>query len=580
MLEERGDGDVSTDVVVPPTIQALLASRLDQLDTAERGVLERGAVEGHVFHRGAVVALAPDEPHVDGRLVTLVRKDLVRPERSLLAGDDAYRFRHLLIRDAAYESLPKATRAELHERFADWVEQHASELVELDEIVGYHLERAYTYRAELGPLDDAARALGPRASERLRSATERALARGDILAARVLAPRALALATPGTGGHRRALLELAKVLFNDSDVKGSVAAVQELSAAAALAGDDRMRSRALLLGLEIAVVNDPTARLDIALAEAEAMTRELERVGEDEGIAWGLRLVATFLGWLGKTSESGRVFDRALRHAKLAKSSSEVSEILMWQAWELWWGPVAAAEGVRRLDEIIAEAAGLPRLEGAARTMRGCLKVLQGQLAEGRADMVTGRALLAEVGHLNNWSGTAMVHADAELAAGQPAVADAILREAYEFMRATSETGYLATVIGYLGVAALDQGKDDEALAFADETEKVAQPDDFEPHARQACVRAVVLARRGDHAGATVVIDEAFASIERTDYTTLHAFAAICRAQVEHLAGRPEGERAALEEALRLSESKGDVLTAARARKRLAALATAAPAGE
>ena len=230
MLEERGDGDVSTDVVVPPTIQALLASRLDQLDTAERGVLERGAVEGHVFHRGAVVALAPDEPHVDGRLVTLVRKDLVRPERSLLAGDDAYRFRHLLIRDAAYESLPKATRAELHERFADWVEQHAPDLVELDEIVGYHLERAYTYRSELGPLDDAARALGPRASERLQSAAQRALARGDILSG--ARPRARALSgspRQALGATAGRLLEFAKVLFNDTDVKASVAAVQELS---------------------------------------------------------------------------------------------------------------------------------------------------------------------------------------------------------------------------------------------------------------------------------------------------------------------------------------------------------------
>jgi ATP/maltotriose-dependent transcriptional regulator MalT len=194
--------------------------------------------------------------------------------------------------------------------------------------------------------------------------------------------------------------------------------------------------------------------------------------------------------------------------------------------------------------------------------------------------MASGRALLAEVGHLNNWSGTAMVHADAELAAGEPVVAEAILREAYEFLRATSETGYLATIIGYLSVAALDQGNDDEALAFADETEKVAQPDDFEPHARQACVRAVVLARRGDHAEATGAFEATFATIERTDYTTLQAFAAICRAEVEHLAGRREGERAALEEALRLSGSKGDVLTAARARKSLAALATAAPADE
>jgi len=167
MLTERSDGNGSAEIAVPPTIQALLASRLDQLDDAERRVLERGAVEGQVFHRGAVVALAPDEGQVDGRLMMLVRKDLVRPEKSLLAGDDAFRFRHLLVRDAAYDALPKATRAELHERFADWLEQNAPQLVELDEIVGYHLEQAYTYRSELGPLDDAARALAPRAAERL-----------------------------------------------------------------------------------------------------------------------------------------------------------------------------------------------------------------------------------------------------------------------------------------------------------------------------------------------------------------------------------------------------------------------------
>ena len=580
MLEESGNGDVSTDVVVPPTIQALLASRLDQLDTAERGILERGAVEGQVFHRGAVVALAPDEQHVDGRLVTLVRKDLVRPEQSLLAGDDAYRFRHLLIRDAAYESLPKATRAELHERFADWVERHAPELVELDEIVGYHLERAYAYRAELGPLDDAARVLGPRAADHLRSAAERALARGDVPAARALAPRAVGLATPGTPGHRQALLELAKVLFNDTDLRATVAVVEELSAAAELAGDDRMRSRALLLGLELGVLHDPASRLDSALTEAGAVTRALERLGDDEGVAWGLRLVANYLGWLGKTTESAEVLDRALLHAKLAKSPSEVAEILTWQSWELWWGPVAAADGVRRVNEIMEEAVGLPRLAGTARTMRGCLKVLQGQLAEGRADMVVGRGLLAEVGHLNNWSGTSMVHADAEIAAGEPVVAEGILREAYDFLKATSETGYLATIIGYLAVATLHQGKDDEALAFADETEKIAQPDDFEPHARQGCVRAVVLARRGDHSGAQRALDVASATIEQTDYTTLQAFAAMCRAEVQHLAGRTDGERAALEEALRLSESKGDVLTADRARGRLAELATATRAGD
>ena len=115
-------------------------------------MIERGAVEGKVFHRGAVTALAP-EPHRDGvpgRLLSLVRKELVRPDRSQIPGDDAFRFRHLLIRDTAYESLPKAVRAELHERFAEWLDGHAG-LFEQDEIVGYHLEQAARYRAELDP---------------------------------------------------------------------------------------------------------------------------------------------------------------------------------------------------------------------------------------------------------------------------------------------------------------------------------------------------------------------------------------------------------------------------------------------
>src|SRR4029077_19431410 len=109
------------EVEVPPTLRALLAARLDQLDEPERRVLERGAVEGELFHRGAVQALAPEETEVLPRLGTLVRRDLVRPDRPQLPHEDAYRFRHLLIRDAAYEALPKAVRAELHGRFAAWL---------------------------------------------------------------------------------------------------------------------------------------------------------------------------------------------------------------------------------------------------------------------------------------------------------------------------------------------------------------------------------------------------------------------------------------------------------------------------
>ena len=183
------DGDVD----VPPTLKALLAARLDQLDEAERRVLERGSVEGEIFHRGGVQALAPEETQVTTRLAALVRRQLVRPDRAQIAGDDGYRFRHLLIRDAAYDALPKAIRADLHARFADWLDEHGHSLVERDEIVGYHLEQAARYRAELGQPDPV---LAERAAERLAAAGRRASDRLDERAAFALLSRAVELRRP------------------------------------------------------------------------------------------------------------------------------------------------------------------------------------------------------------------------------------------------------------------------------------------------------------------------------------------------------------------------------------------------
>ena len=177
------------------------------------------------------------------------------------------------------------------------------------------------------------------------------------------------------------------------------------------------------------------------------------------------------------------------------------------------------------------------------------------------------------MGQLQYAAGTAMIEADLELAAGEPAAAEAVLKESYEFMRKTAETGFVVTIVGYRAVAALELGREEEALAFADEVERNAQPQDFEPHVRQGCVRARVLARRGDHDAAAQAIRTAVAIGEATDYLPLLAFAAISRAEVERLAGRADAERAALEEAVRLAEQKGDVLTAGRARDRLAELA-------
>ena len=113
---------------------------------------------------------------VELRLAGLVHKELIRPHPATLSGDEAFRFRHLLIRDAAYDGMPKATRAELHRRFARWLEQNAGDLSELDEIAGWHLEQATRYGRELGA--SMAPDLARDAAAHLRTAGDRAFDRG------------------------------------------------------------------------------------------------------------------------------------------------------------------------------------------------------------------------------------------------------------------------------------------------------------------------------------------------------------------------------------------------------------------
>jgi predicted ATPase len=189
MLAMVGDGR-NGDLAIPPTIQALLAARLDRLMPDERTAVECAAIQGQEFRHDALVNLVPAA--LAGRLTeihqSLVRKDLVRP-----TGEDTFRFKHLLLRDAAYDALPKEQRADLHERFAEWLESAAPDL---QEIRGYHLEQAYRYRAELGPVDDHGASLARRAAGVLATAGRRALDRGDMHATSNLLERAIELLPP------------------------------------------------------------------------------------------------------------------------------------------------------------------------------------------------------------------------------------------------------------------------------------------------------------------------------------------------------------------------------------------------
>ena len=226
-----------TDLPVPPTIHALLGARLEALPDHERSLLAHASVEGTEFHRGALDALAPESlaPDVERGLTALVRRDIIRPDRSTFVDDDTFRFRHILIRDAAYRSLPKERRAELHRRFAEWLEQTAaSRLGAFEEIAGYHLEQAYVLLGELGTLDAEDEALGARAARHLETAGRRAHARSDHTGAVSLLERAAGLLAEDHAGRARLVPDLGGALVEAGRLADADEVLGEAAGAAAV----------------------------------------------------------------------------------------------------------------------------------------------------------------------------------------------------------------------------------------------------------------------------------------------------------------------------------------------------------
>jgi class 3 adenylate cyclase/tetratricopeptide (TPR) repeat protein len=338
----RDDGDA----VVPPTIQALLAARLESLREAELTVIERGAVEGEVFHRGPVHALAPEplRPEVEAHLASLVRKELIRPDTSVLAGDDAFRFRHLLIRDAAYDAMPKETRPDLHERFAGWLEQNAAALVELDELAGWHLEQAVRYRQELGL--PAAPGLTSRAADHLAAAGSRAAGRSDLHAADNLVTRALELVPLDDAQRARMGLDLAETLVHIGQLERAEGLLEEAAADASLAADVALARFTILF---LAAADEHKARVP---AELPAVIEQLRARGNERGLAkanfvlFGVHFTAC------RMAQAVDALDEALLYARRAGDRGLVSQMTPWLAGPLLQGPLDSATVDRRLEAI------------------------------------------------------------------------------------------------------------------------------------------------------------------------------------------------------------------------------------
>ncbi|HEY4347499.1 MAG TPA: adenylate/guanylate cyclase domain-containing protein, partial [Gaiellaceae bacterium] len=352
-LLQESAGEV---VTVPPTIQALLAARLDQLDPGERNALQCGAIEGRIFHRGAVQELNLEEINLPARLTALVRKDLIRPDTAQFPGDEAFRFRHLLSRDAAYAALPKATRAELHERFADWFGEHGKDLVEFDELLGYHLERAARFKQELGRPD---KALADRAAARLRAAGLRSLDRGDMVGAINLLERATELLNEEDDNTRIELqLDLAEALQEAGRLSEAEILLESATVRAVRSDEPLTRLRAQLGLASVRIQTRGESEHPAIRRDLEPLVAVFEQAGDDRDAANALRL----LGVLTPPGpEASHLQERALAHALIAADERLAQLIARHIAAIALWGPEPVEPALVRCRAILDEASSHSR---------------------------------------------------------------------------------------------------------------------------------------------------------------------------------------------------------------------------
>jgi class 3 adenylate cyclase/tetratricopeptide (TPR) repeat protein len=569
MVRESPDGDVT----VPPTIQALLAARLDQLDASERDVLQCGAIEGRVFHRGAVEVLAPDEQHVTTRLTALVRKELVRPDTPQLAGEDAFRFRHLLIRDAAYEALPKASRAELHERFALWLEEHGAALVELDEIVGYHLEQACGYRRELGASEDETRALGVRGAERFAVSGRRALDRSDLPAAINLLDRALAL-LPGEGELRlrlRLLPPLGRALLDRGDWERAKAVLSEAAETGEAEGERGVAADAAAGLCFLRLHTDPDTSHDEITRDLDDAIRVLEEVHDEAALARAASLAGLLPFWRGDAEAALPQLEQAALHARRAGDRSQELFTLRSLLTAAFHGPMPVEAVLELIDDVAGRATGSSALDVSILNARAHLEAMRGQIDTGRALIVEAGTLARELGFEAILAqGVAQTAGEIELLADEPEAAARELRPACEMLERIGDWGHFATLAPYLADALLAQGRGDEAAPTIDLASRWTLADDADAQIGWRRVQGKLLAQRGDLEEAERFGREAVERATHTDYLNLHARALADLAEVLTSAGKTDEAVGALEKSLGLYERKGNSVMAERVRARLA----------
>lgn len=552
---------------IPPSIQALLAARLDSLKEQERAVLERGAVVGQVFPRGAVEAMSADgKTWIEAALAALERRRLIRRDDVAFLEDPAFAFVHLLVRDAAYAGMLKRLRAELHERFADWLLVRAGDrLPEFEEIVGYHLEQSYRNLIELGPADDRTARLAMDAATHLLAAGRRAAQLGNVFPAASLLGRASAMVAEGDPRRAGVLFEFGRALSVAWNLPEAHKVLTEAMEAASSAGDEGTEWRSLLSISSVRSLMDPRALTTEEIrVQAEQAIEVFERLGDDGGLATAWLCISE-TEWMGcRYGRVVRSIDRALAYTE--RSGDRDPRLGVIRIVALLYGPVHVRECLREYEALAEEQDIAIDMAVVLLAARGSCLAMLGDFAAGHEELAKAVAMVEDMGQLEVTVGVQDVLGELGMLAQDGPAAEQAFRRSYIITERMDDLGHLSTTAANLALALQMSGRLDEAEHYALESRRLAADDDVASQVGARIAMARVNTSLGNLRHAESESRGAVEIADASEWPNARGEARMALADTLRLGGEPAEAATFAEEAFVLYEQKGNVVLANRAR--------------
>ena len=453
---------------LPPTVEAVLGARIDDLVPAERSTIEAAAVSGEIFWRGAIKSISPDGAvrDLDSRLGSLLASGLIQRVDSTLPGEDEFQFGHGLIREVAYRSTTKRRRSQLHEGFARWISARTiGRAGEHHVITGYHLEQAFNLRIQLGRPDERALAIAREGATHLINGARQALIRDNARAACGLFERSALLLADEDPERPEVQVSLGEALVaagRHEEARG----VLEPMLTPAPGLSDELHARALVQGAWIDFLSDFDAHSALALERSEAALTIFRKRSDHGGAAEALMTQGFAESVRGQLARGQNLLVEALSEAEDSRDHRQQARIRGLLDGCLLLGPTRrdrAVVSIRETLEWAREQGDRHILVASSLTNLAWLRTIGGEIEEARPDLDEARETLEEIGDpfwvvlADQWTG------ECELLAENYEVAESNLRRAHEALTAAGDRLHAATSGALLALALIRTGQREEA---------------------------------------------------------------------------------------------------------------------